>query len=502
MQRLLSLILLIPLFGIFATAAFSIEPDDASKRPNFLFFLVDDLGWADVGCFGSTYHETPHIDALAASGMKFTNGYAACPVCSPTRASIVTGRHPVRVNVTDWIPGAKATGAYNPRFQQINDRDNLALEEVTIAEALRQHGYKNFFAGKWHLGGDGFLPTDQGFDINIGGHDRGSPPGGYYAPYKNPYLPNKEKGEYLTERLTAESISFLEQQPAEQPFLLYLSYYNVHTPIQPYNKRIDHYREKGQELFADTTVEPITERRGLSRARQDNAEFASMVAAVDDSVGAILEALESLKLADDTVVMFFSDNGGLCTAKTPRSTCNLPLRSGKGWLYEGGIREPMIVRAPGVTKAGAECDQPVVSMDFFPTMLELAGLPTQPDVHADGTSLVPLLKGETAVPHQPIYWHYPHYHGSTWAPGAAIRDGDWKLIELYEYGETELYNLRDDIGETKNLSAANPDKTSELKQKLIAWQTKMKATMPTPNPSYDPAAPFLPPAGQPKKKSR
>ncbi len=474
----------------------------SETKPNIVFFLVDDLGWADVGCFGSTFHETPHIDALAASGMKFTQGYAACPVCSPTRASIMTGRHPVRVNITDWIPGSTAARAYNPRFQQVNDRDNLALEEVTIAEVLKKNGYQTFFAGKWHLGGDGFLPTDQGFDFNLGGHDRGSPPGGYYAPFKNPWLPDKQEGEYLTERLTDESVSFLKNRDAEKPFLLYLSFYNVHTPIQPYNKRIDHYTAKFKETFGDTQSEPTSEYRGKSRSRQDNPQLASMVAAVDDSVGRINDTLKQLGVADNTVVIFFSDNGGLCTLKGPGPGCNLPLRSGKGWLYEGGIREPMIVKAPGVSEPGSVCDTPVLSTDFFPTILDLAGLPAQPDQHADGVSLLPLLKGEELITERPLCWHYPHYHGSTWTPGAAIRDGDWKLIELYEFGKTELYNLKDDMGEKNELSTTNPEKLAELKGKLVAWQRKMKATMPVANPQYDPHAPFLPPPTQLKRNRK
>lgn len=477
------------------------EADTDANRTNFVFFLVDDLGWADVGCFGSTFHETPNIDQLAASGMKFTNGYAACPVCSPTRASIMTGRHPVRVDITDWIPGSATLRAYNPRFQHVNDRNELALAELTVAEALKKHNYQTFFAGKWHLGGEGFLPTDQGFDINMGGHHKGSPPGGYYSPFKNPWLKDRQNGEYLTERLTDESVSFLNNRDADRPFLLYLSYYNVHTPVQPYNKRIEHYLEKAQTEFGETVAEPIRERRGVSRARQDNPQFASMVHAVDDSVGTITETLDRLKLTDNTVVIFFSDNGGLCTLKRVGSTCNLPLRSGKGWLYEGGIREPMIIRAPGVTQPGTQCDTPVLSTDFFPTMLELAGLPTRPDRHVDGVSIVPLLKGESLHTERPLVWHYPHYHGSTWTPGAAIRDGDWKLIEFYEFGETELYNLKDDLSEQKDLSESHPDKVAELKQKLAAWQKQLGAKMPQPNPNYDPDAPFLPPA-QPQRKRK
>ena len=473
---------------------------EISSRPNFVFFLVDDLGWSDVGCFGSTYYETPNIDALAASGMKFTSGYAACPVCSPTRASIMTGRHPVRVDITDWIPGSTAASAYNARFQQIDDRDELALKEVTIAEALKRNGYRTFFAGKWHLGSKGFLPTDQGFDLNFGGHEKGSPPGGYYSPFKNPYLPDRHDGEYLTERLTYESVNFLETRTRSEPFLLYLSFYNVHTPIQPYGKHIEHFQARAAELFGDTPSTPIREFRGESRSRQDNPALASMIAAVDESVGVILTRLEELQLTDNTVVIFFSDNGGLCTLKKPGPTCNLPLRSGKGWLYEGGIREPMIIRAPGTTTPCSVCDVPVVSTDFFPTMLELAGLPLQHDLHADGQSLVPLMKGETSVERAPLYWHYPHYHGSTWTPGAAIRDKEWKLIELYEFDLTELYNLKEDIGEQRDLSKSNPKKTAELKAKLREWQIQMNAKMPVPNPGYDTNAPVLPALRQKSRK--
>lgn len=449
-----------------------------AEPTNFVFFLVDDLGWADVGCFGSEFYETPNIDALAASGMKFTNGYAACPVCSPTRASIMTGRHPVRVDITDWIPGRATSGVKDAKFKHVHDRDNLALEEVTIAEALKPHGYQTFFAGKWHLGDEGHWPTDQGFDFNIGGNSKGSPPGGYYSPWTNPTLKAKRPNEYLTERLTSESLNFLESRKNDAPFLLYLAYYNVHTPIQPYKKRIDHYQDKAKQFTTDTPT--IEEHDGVSRTRQDNPALASMVAAVDDSVGEILGKLEELNLSDNTVVVFFSDNGGLCTlARRPGPTSNLPLRSGKGWLYEGGVREPTIIRAPGVTKAGSESDVPIVSMDFFPTMLELAGLPQQPELHADGQSLVSLLNGGDLAQRE-LYWHYPHYHGSTWAPGASIRDGDWKLIEFYHYENVELYNLKRDPGEQTDLSQTEPETRDRLLEKLHAWQKRMNARMPVP----------------------
>jgi arylsulfatase A-like enzyme len=450
-----------------------------AAKPNFVFFLVDDLGWADVGCFGSTFYETPNIDRLAAGGMKFTQGYAACPVCSPTRASILTGRHPVRVNITDWIPGMNASRAKLAKFEHVEDRDNLALEEVTIAEVLRQHDYQTYFAGKWHLGDEGHWPEDQGFDRNVGGNSKGSPPGGYYAPWKNPTLQANSPDEYLTERLTEESLRFLDQREADRPFLLYLSYYNVHTPITPYKKRIEHFQEKAAAEFK-TPTPYIDEHDGRSRARQDNPEYASMISAVDQSVGQILAKLEQLQIADNTVVMFFSDNGGLCTVRGSGPTSNLPLRSGKGWLYEGGVREPMIVRAPGVTKVGSVSHVPVVSTDFFPTMLALADLPASPELHADGVSLLPLLSGQGELAPRTLYWHYPHYHGSTWKPGASLRDGDWKLIEFYHDEKVELYNLADDPGEQHDLSESKPEKTKELLDKLHAWQQQMNASMPVP----------------------
>ena len=469
---------------ILAAGLFLATPLTAKPATNFIFFLVDDMGWADIGANGSRFHETPHIDKLAASGMRFTQGYAACPVCSPTRASILTGRHPVRVDITDWIPGQGNNA--NNKLLHPKDRDNLAHSEVTIAEALKEHGYETFYAGKWHLGHHGHWPEDQGFDINIGGHHKGSPPGGYYAPWTNPALKANKPGEYLTERLTEESLRFLETRDPKNPFLIYLSYYNIHTPIQPYKKRIDHYTAKAEKMFKGPTPTQ-SEHEGLSRMRQDNPALASMVAAVDDSVGTLLAKLDQLKLADNTVVIFFSDNGGLSTLGRGRSGpgCNLPLRASKGWLYEGGVREPTLVRAPGVTPPGSVSHKPVISMDFFPTMLELAGLPTRPKLHADGQSLVKQLRGDDTGA-RTLYWHYPHYHGSGWKPGASIRDGDWKLIEFYHYEKFELYNLAQDPGEQKDLAKKEPQKAANLRAKLKAWQKEMRAKMPVPNPDYKP----------------
>lgn len=452
------------------------------SRPNFVFLLVDDLGWADLGCFGSTFHETPNIDRLCASGMKFTQAYAACPVCSPTRASIMTGRHPVRVGITDWIPGMRAK---NPKLLAPEDRDDLALEETTIAEALKVVGYQTYFAGKWHLGEtEAFWPERQGFDINIGGCSKGSPPGGYYGPWKNPRLKARQENEYLTERLTQESVRFLNRRDSKSPFLLYLSYYNVHTPITAYRKREAHYQNKVGQFSGETPTR--LEHEGRTRMRQDNAAYASMVAAVDDSVGQLLDALTALHLDENTVVFFFSDNGGLSTKWMPGPTCNLPLRAGKGWLYEGGIREPMIVRAPGWTKPGSTCSVPVVSMDFFPTILDLAGLDIEGHYPLDGRSLRLLLENTQPRPPRDFFWHYPHYHGSTWKPGAAVRAGDWKLIEFYHDEKVELYHLGEDPGEHRDQSQEQPQIAQDLRHRLQAWQKRLGAQMPRSNPEYRP----------------
>ena len=474
-----------------AVAAMLCGPIENDARPNVVFFLVDDLGWADVGCFGSKFYKTPNVDRLAASGMRFTQAYAACPVCSPTRASIMTGRHPVRVDITDWIPGASRSQQKGAKLKHVYDRDDLALEEVTIAELLRDSGYRTYFAGKWHLGagpgdrmykgGQTHLPTDQGFDINVGGGEKGSPYGGYYAPWTNPRLKTGTEGEYLTNYLTDRTVEFIKahKNSSEEPvpFLAYLSFYNVHTPIQPYKPRLEEFEQAASKLNGDTPV--IQEHSAVSRGRQDNPQYASMVAAMDEAVGRVLDALEENGLAENTIVCFFSDNGGLCTTGRVGPTCNLPLRSGKGWLYEGGVREPMIIRAPGVATAGSTCETPVVSMDFAPTLIELCGLEAQPELHADGRSLVPNLKGE-ALGERTFYWHYPHYHGSTWTPGASIRDGDWKLIEFYHDETVELYNLANDVGEQQDLATSNQAKRDELREKLSSWQRSMNAKMPEP----------------------
>jgi len=460
--------------GLLATA-------DAAK-PNFVFILVDDLGGRDLGCYGSTFYETPNLDSFAESAMRFTDAYATCPVCSPTRASILTGKYPARVGITDWIPGSGR--GKNKKLLAPEDIHELPLEEVTIAERLKQAGYKTFFAGKWHLGKEGFYPEDQGFDINKGGWDVGSPRGGYYAPYVNPRLEQGPEGEYLTDRLVNESMAFLEDSKND-PFLLYLSFYTVHTPIQPCKRHHQKFVDKAEKMYGDSESPYMAERNGFTKMRQDNTGYASMVHAMDENVGRLLKKLDELGLSKNTVVIFTADNGGLATkANKSHPTSNTPLRASKGWCYEGGIRVAGIIRAPGITKPGATCGVPITSTDYYPTMLELAGLPLNPKQHADGVSLVPVLKGDEKLGRDAIYWHYPHYHGSTWAPGAAVRQGDWKLVEFYEEGIAELYNLKSDIAEREELSSQHPEKKEELRKLLKRWQKEIGAELPVPNPDY------------------
>jgi arylsulfatase A-like enzyme len=455
----------------------------ASKKPNFVFFLIDDLGWTDVGCFGSSFYETPNIDRLASQGMKFTDAYAACPVCSPTRGSILAGKYPARLGITQWIGGSDEPTKY---------KHFLDLEEVTIAEVLKGEGYATAFVGKWHLGNKPYYPDKQGFNVNIGGDSSGAPPT-YFYPYKQDKralleMPaGGEEGEYLTDRLTDESLKWLDANGAK-PFLLYLSHYAVHTPIQSKQELTNKYKAKAEKLPA-TAGEKFVPVYGSYNTRmvQDNAAYAGMVQSVDESVGRVMAKLEELGAADNTIVIFMSDNGGLSTVSRQGQgpTCNLPLRAGKGWLYEGGIREPMIIKWPGVVKPGSECSEPVTSTDFYPTMLRMAGMRLNRKQHIDGVSLVPLLTGKGKLKREAIYWHYPHYHGSGNRPGGAVRAGDYKLIEWYENGAVELYNLRNDISEKEDLAKKMPEKAAELKAMLAEWLKQVDAKMPPSKPRDD-----------------
>jgi arylsulfatase A-like enzyme len=457
------------------------------RRPNFVFFLVDDLGRQDLGCYGSTFYETPNIDRLAAQGMRFTNAYAACPVCSPTRASIMTGKYPARLRTTDYFGAPQPDTVHkhwtrNKPLLPARYEDRLPLGEATIAEALKEHGYATFFAGKWHLGPEGFWPENHGFDINKGGTGQGGPYGGkrYFSPYGNPSLPDGPEGEHLPDRLATETCRFIEANQ-DRPFLAYLSFYSVHIPLMARADLKAKYEAKAKQVQHDG---PAWGKEGDRQVRlvQDHAVYAGMVEAMDQAVGKVLEALDRLDLARDTVVFFMSDNGGLSTSEG-HPTCNLPLRAGKGWLYEGGIREPMIVRWPGVGPTAGVCHDPVISTDFYPTMLEMAGLPLKPGQHRDGHSMVPLLRQQARPEPRAFYWHYPHYGNQGGSPGGAVRLGDYKLIEFYEDNRIELYNLRADLGERHDLAAEKPEKAAELRQMLRQWRQDVGAVMPQPNPN-------------------
>jgi len=433
------------------------RPIEPAKPLNFVFFLVDDLGWRDLGCYGSTFYETPNIDALAHSAMRFTNAYAACPVCSPTRASILAGKYPARMHTTDYF-GGRRKGKLLPA----DYIHQLPREEVTIAEALKEAGYRTGFFGKWHLGHEPFTPESQGFDVNKGGYWAGMPRGGYFSPYKNPKLPDGPKGE---------------------PFLLYFAFYAVHTPLQTTQKLRKKYEAKAAKLPEPDGPRWKPEGRRKTRQVQDHPVYAGMVESVDTSVGRVLDELERLGLSDRTAIILMSDNGGLSTSEG-HPTSNLPLRAGKGWLYEGGIREPMIVRWPGHTKPGSACDSPVISTDFYPTMLEMAGLGLRPKQHVDGRSFAPLLRGEHGADRGPLFWHYPHYGNQGGSPSGAIRDGSFKLIEFFEDDRIELFDLARDIGEEHDLASEMPEKAAEMRKELHAWRVSVDARMPRPNPDW------------------
>jgi len=449
-------------------------------HPNFLFVLVDDLGYMDISPNNpQTFYETPNIQKLADTGMRFPSGYAACPVCSPTRASILIGKYPARMKTTDYFCGKAAQ-----RLLPAEYLCHLPLEEVTLAESLRKAGYATFFAGKWHLGKQGRWPEDQGFDINKGGVYQGSVYGGmsYFPPYNNPNLPDGPEGEHLTDRLATETVEFIEEN-RDQPFLAYLSFYAVHTPLMGRKDLVAKYREKAKTIDQKLPRSKM-ERKRKVRLIQEHAVYAAMVESMDLAVGKVLDALDELGVAENTVVVFFSDNGGLSTSEG-HPTSNMPLRAGKGWMYEGGIRVPCIVRAPGVTKPGSICQEPIVSTDFFPTMLDLAGLPSEPERHLDGISIAPLLRNpEATLDREAIYWHYPHYGNQGGAPSGAIRRGDWKLIEWFEDDSIELFNLTEDMGEQNDLSGEQPAKAAEMLRLLESWRDEVDANMPKENPQF------------------
>mgnify|MGYP002349904063 CR=1 FL=1 len=461
---------------------------DSSTKPNVLMLIADDLGYMDIGAnHPATFYETPNIDRLAREGARFTDAYAACPVCSPTRASIMTGQWPQRTGVTDYI-GAAAPEKWqrNTVLRPAPYVDRVALDAPTLAKALKAAGYETFFAGKWHLGPAGWWPENQGFDINRGGHDRGGPYGGkqYFSPYGNPRLTDGPDGEHLPDRLATETARFIEQH-RDRPFFACLAFYSVHTPLLA---RED-LRRKYEAKRARLGLEAAWGREHTRDVRlvQEHAVYAAMVEAMDLAVGKVLTQLDVLGLTRDTLVIFTSDNGGLATSEG-WPTSNLPLRGGKGWMYEGGIREPLLVRWPAVVKAGSVVSTPVSSPDFFPTLLEAAGAEPQPGQALDGLSLLPLFRGG-ALPERALFWHYPHYGNQGGAPSAAIRRGDWKLIEWFEDQRVELFNLAADLGETTDLARKEAGRADALRAELRAWQEQVNARFPAPNPNYDAAKP-------------
>ncbi len=466
---LLAALALVPSGPVLAQTAEATAP----RRPNIVFFLVDDLGWGAMGAFGSTVHETPHFDALCQRGMRFTNAYSACTVCSPSRAAILTGQYPGRINLTDYIPGQ-----HRPKEPlKIPDwQKYLDHEHTTLAEALQQAGYRTGFFGKWHLTPVGrgrastdeefkqlqasHTPLDHGFDVNVGGREWGQPKGRgkYFFPFDMPGLEDSAQGDYLTDRLTDEAVEYLGET-GDQPFLLYMSYYSVHGPIMGKRDDIEHFEDQPDENWP------------TDMGRVNPAEYAAMHKSVDDSIGRIVAKLEALGQLENTAIFFTGDNGG-----NWNSACG-GLREFKGFAFEGGVREPTCIVWPGVTQPGSVSDTPIIGTDFYPTMLAVAGLPQMPEQHLDGKNLEPLLTGSGDIDREALYWHYPHYHRTR--PYGAIRQGDWKLIEFFEDERLMLFNLKEDPGEQHDLAQAQAAKTRALHDKLKAWRLDVDAQMPT-----------------------
>ena len=450
--------------------------------PNILFILVDDLGWSDVGCYGADLHETPNIDNLATQSVRFMQAYAASSICSPTRASIMTGQHPARLHMTIWHENAiKAPDRSRPWLEAAAEH-NLPLRHLTIAEALRNVGYKTWHVGKWHLGDAAHYPENHGFDLNVGGTFWGAPVT-FWFPYRGefgrakekryvPGLKNRTDGDYLPDQFTDEAIELIRNSD-DEPFFLNLWYHTVHTPIEGKPELIEYYSAK---------IRP--------QHHHQSAAYAAMVHNMDDNVGRLLAALDESGKADNTVVVFFSDNGGLSIRHRGKFvTSNFPLRSGKGSLYEGGIREPLIVRWPGVTKPGSESQQLVTSTDLYATLAEIAGLADDQQIRhqaMDSQSLVPLLKGGTSGnARDELYWHYPHYYPTT-TPVSAIRSGQWKLLYYYEEDRIELFDLSHDLSEAHDLAKDKPQKAAELRKRMDTWLANVGAQIPVPNPDYNP----------------
>lgn len=464
--------------------------DPRSGRPNIVLILVDDLGWRDLGCYGSTFYETPRIDDLASSGLLYRNAYASAPVCSPARASIMSGKYPARVGVTQYI-GGHSVGALSdvPYFGE------LPKNEFSLARALSAGGYDTWHVGKWHLGPRACWPDEHGFDINIGGCEMGSP-STYFSPYSISTLEDGPAGEYLTDRLTDEAVSLISGS-GDRPFFLNLWHYAVHIPIEvpldlhsKYSKKAESLGLSGDEILPGEEMPTwhLDGERVKRRLVQSDAGYAAMVENLDSNVGRIVDALEARGKLADTVIVLTSDNGGLATAEGSPTT-NAPLAEGKGWMKDGGVRVPLVVSWPGRVNSGVT-DSVTTSPDLYPTLLEVAGLPARPLQHVDGKDISKEWLGE-ATDRGPVYWHYPHYSNQGGRPGAAVRDGALKLIRYYETGEQELYDLSQDEGETEDLSVSRASEVVRLGGMLDEWIASVGALLPKPNPylrSFEPAA--------------
>ena len=450
------------------------------ERPNIIMILIDDMGWRDLQCFGSSFYETPNIDALAAEGTVFTNAYAPCPVCSPSRASLYTGQYPARVGVTNYI-GAHDFG----KLAEVPYLDHLPTEEYTLSRAYKDAGYRTYHVGKWHLGGKEYYPEHHGFDVNIGGCDWGHPHRGYFAPFGIDTLPDDiPAGEYLTDYLTDRAIELIEKT-GDAPFFLNLSHYAVHTPIQAKEADLSRFAEKSRRMKLDG-VNPYIEgenfpcwhKRGEKVCRrfiQSDIGYAAMIWNLDQNVGRLIRVLQKKGIYDRTVIVFTSDDGGLSTAEGS-PTCNAPLSEGKGWGYEGGIRVPLIAVGPGI-RAHTVCETPVTLPDWYPTLLALSGIPMHPHHTVDGMDISPLLRGEEMA-ERPIFWHYPHYGNQGGTPVAAVRFGRYKLLRFFEDEHVELYDLLQDISESFDISGSQPQRAKEMKELLDTWIQEIGGILP------------------------
>jgi arylsulfatase A len=453
-----------------------------ADRPNVVLILADDLGWSDIGCYGADLHETPHLDRLAREGIRFTDAYAMS-VCSPTRAALLTGKHAARLQMTIWSEGS-LKGPANRTLLQADARHDLPHSEITLARILQDAGYLTALVGKWHLGDAAHYPETHGFNVNIGGTLWGSPHT-FFWPYSGsgrypefryiPHLEFGQPGEYLTDRLTTEALRVIDRA-GMQPFFLYLAHYAPHTPIEAKAGVVRHFTEKL--------------RPGL---KHQNASYAAMIKSLDENVGRLLAALAERGLDKNTIVIFASDNGGYIgrdkfgANQNQPVTTNFPLRSGKGSLYEGGVRVPLMIRWPGVAPAGVVCSEPVILMDLFYTLrAALAPVPagSKSTQANDGLDLRALLKNPSAkLGRDVLCFHYPHYYQTT-TPVGAIRADDWKLLEYFEDNRVELYNLREDVGEEHDLADKNPSRVAQLRDRLEAWRHSVGAAMPKPNPAF------------------